>query len=194
MRLFLAIDFPDDLKVRIARNVEILKGYIPKGIKWVDRKNLHVTFKFLGDVNERILEDLYAPIEDITGKYSPFTISFKDVEIVPNPERPRLIWYDMKDDKESASKLFKDVDLALYDLGFSKEKRPLALHTTLGRVKFARKIEWEKISSNLIPIDEIVQCGELTLFKSQLTPSGPIYSILKTFPLKKTDKDGGNIQ
>ncbi|MDP8227075.1 MAG: RNA 2',3'-cyclic phosphodiesterase [Candidatus Celaenobacter polaris] len=193
MRLFLAIDFPDELKVRIARNIEILKGYIPKGIKWVDKKNLHVTFKFLGDVNERILEDLYATIEGITGKHSPFTISFKDAEIIPNPERPRLIWYDMRDDTESASKLFKGVDLALYDMGFSKEKRPLALHTTLGRVKFARKIEWGKISSNLMSLDDIVQCRELTLFKSRLTPSGPIYSILKTFLLKKTDKDGGNI-
>ena len=192
MRIFLAIDFPDELKVRIARNIVILKGYIPKGIKWVDKKNLHVTFKFLGDVNERVLDDLHTSIKCVTDEHSPFTISFKDSEIIPDPERPRLIWYDMKDDTESASKLFKEVDLAVYDLGFSKEKRPLALHTTLGRVKFARKIEWARISSNLIPLDEIVQCKELTLFKSQLTPSGPIYSILKTFNLNNKEKDGGS--
>ncbi len=192
MRIFLAIDFPDELKVRIARNIVILKGYIPKGIKWVDKKNLHVTFKFLGDVNERVLDDLYTSIKCVTVECSPFTISFKNAEIVPDSERPRLIWYDMKDDTESASKLFKEVDLVLYDLGFSKEKRPLALHTTLGRVKFARKIEWARISPNLIPLDEIVQCKELTLFKSQLTPSGPIYSILKTFNLNNKDKDGGS--
>ena len=192
MRIFLAIDFPDELKVRIARNIVILKGYIPKGIKWVDKKNLHVTFKFLGDVNERVLDDLYTSIKCVTDEHSPFTISFKDAEIIPDSKRPRLIWYDMKDDTESASKLFKEVDLAVYDLGFSKEKRPLALHTTLGRVKFARRIEWARISSNLIPLDEIVQCKELTLFKSQLTPSGPIYSILKTFNLNNKEKDGGS--
>lgn len=193
MRLFLAIDFPDELKARIARNIEILKGYIPKGIKWVNKKNLHVTFKFLGDVNECILEDIYASVEGITGGHAPFTISFKEVEIIPNSERPHLIWYDMKDKTESAAKLFKDVDLALYDLGFSKEKRPLALHTTIGRIKFVRNIEWEKISSNLTPVEDIVQCNDLTLFKSQLTPSGPLYSILKTFNLNKTKNYGGNI-
>lgn len=193
MRLFLAIDFPDELKAHIASNIEILKDYIPKGIKWVDKKNLHVTFKFLGDVNERILEDIYASAEGVASAHAPFSISFKEAEMIPNPERPRLIWYDMKDETDSAANLFRDVDMALYDLGFSKEKRPLALHTTIGRVKFARNIEWEKISSNLIPVDDIVQCNELTLFKSQLTSSGPIYSILKTFKLEKEKNYGGNI-
>ena len=193
MRLFLAIDFPDELKVRIARNIEILKGYFPKGIKWVDKKNLHVTFKFLGDVNERILEDIYTSVEGVASVHAQFSISFKDAEMIPNPERPRLIWYDMKDETESAAQLFEDIDMALYDLGFSKEKHPLALHTTIGRIKFVRNIEWEKISSNLIPVDDIVQCNELTLFKSQLTSSGPIYSILKTFKLEKEKNYGGNI-
>ena len=193
MRLFLAIDFPDELKARIARNIEILKDFIPKGIKWVDKKNLHVTFKFLGDVNERILDDIYSSVEGVACEHAPFAISFKEAEMIPNPERPRLIWYDMKDETDSAAKLFKDVDMALYDLGFSKEKRPLALHTTIGRVKFTRNIEWEKISSNLIPVDDIVHCNELTLFKSQLTSSGPIYSILKTFNLEKEKNYGGNI-
>jgi len=193
MRLFLAIDFPDELKARIARNIEILKGNIPKGIKWVDKKNLHVTFKFLGDVNERILEDIYASVDRVAGTHASFAISFKNVEMIPNPERPHLIWYDMKDETDAAAKLFHDVDLALYDLGFSKEKRPLALHTTIGRVKFVRNIEWDKISSKLMPIQDVVQCNELTLFKSQLTPSGPIYSILKTFNLDKTKNYGGNI-
>jgi len=193
MRLFLAIDFPDELKAHIASNIEILKDYIPKGIKWVDKKNLHVTFKFLGDVNERILEDIYASAEGVASAHAPFSISFKEAEMIPNPERPRLIWYDMKDETDSAANLFRDVDMALYDLGFSKEKRPLALHTTIGRIKFARNIEWEKISSNLIPVDDIVQCNELTLFKSQLTSSGPIYSILKTFKLEKEKNYGGNI-
>lgn len=193
MRLFLAIDFPEELKTRIARNIEILKGHIPKGIKWVDKKNLHVTFKFLGDVNERILEDIYTSVVGVTIEHTPFAISFKEAEMIPNPERPRLIWYDMIDETDSAAELFKDVDMALYDLGFSKEKRPLALHTTIGRIKFVRNIEWEKISSNLIPVDDIVQCNELTLFKSQLTSSGPIYSILKTFNLEKAKNYGGNI-
>jgi len=193
MRLFLAIDFPDELKARIARNIEILKGYVPKGIKWVNKKNLHVTFKFLGDVNERILEDIYEAVAKVTDTHASFEISFKQAEIIPNSERPRLIWYDMKDETDSAAKLFKDVDLALYDLGFSKEKRPLALHTTIGRIKFVRNIDWEKISSNLMPVEDIVQCNELTLFKSHLTSSGPIYSILKTFNLNKTKNYGGNI-
>ena len=193
MRLFLAIDFPEELKTRIARNIEILKGHIPKGIKWVDKKNLHVTFKFLGDVNERILEDIYTSVVGVTIEHTPFAISFKEAEMIPNLERPRLIWYDMIDETDSAAELFKDVDMALYDLGFSKEKRPLALHTTIGRIKFVRNIEWEKISSNLIPVDDIVQCNELTLFKSQLTSSGPIYSILKTFNLEKAKNYGGNI-
>jgi len=193
MRLFFAIDFPDYLKTRLADNIEILRQFMPKGIKWVDQKNLHVTFKFLGDVNERILEDVYESVKKVTDRHAPFTISFTQAEMIPNPENPRLIWYDMSDDQHAASKLFGDIERTLYDLGFHKEKRPLALHTTLGRIKFVRNIPWTAILPQLKIIDAIVDCNELTLFKSTLTPSGPIYSILKKFPFNNTEKNGGTI-
>jgi len=185
MRLFLAIDFPQSVKQSIYRNVEILKGYIPKGVKWVEQKNLHVTFRFLGEVNDPLHAELLSDINRVTRTYKPFLMSFLDVAIIPNPVRPRLIWYDMKDESNTAQQLFENIDAALYDLGFDKEKKPLALHTTLGRVKFARNIDWKNIQDELIPISDKIDCKELVLFKSQLTPSGPIYSIVERFNFKE---------
>jgi len=184
MRLFLAIDFPQSIKQSIYRNVEILKGYIPKGVKWVEQKNLHVTFRFLGEVNDSLHDEFLKNINQVTILHKPFIMSFLDVSIIPNPVRPRLIWHDMKDESDTAKQLFEEIDTSLYDLGFDREKRPLALHTTLGRVKFARNIDWKNIQDKLMPITTKVDCQELTLFKSQLTSSGPIYSVVEKFSLE----------
>ncbi len=186
MRLFLAIDFPQKVKDSIYRNGEILKGYIPKGVKWVEKKNLHVTFRFLGEVNDSLHDEILHEIKKVAGSCIPFVMSFLDISIIPNPVRPRLIWHDMRDESTTTAKqLFADIDTTLYDLGFDKEKKPLALHTTLGRVKFARNIDWSNIHDKLIPISEKVDCKELVLFKSQLTSSGPIYSVVEKFKFDK---------
>ena len=184
MRLFLALDFPGSIKQKLEQNINILRADIPKGVKWVETENLHVTFRFLGESDPIILDDLNSQIENVTKNYHRFSITFSNIEVVPNFYRPRIIWYNMIDETGISQKVFHDVEMRLVNFGFKKETRPFKLHTTLGRVKYVKKLDWEAILKKVRPFHETIICKELTLFKSQLTSSGPIYSIVKKYNFK----------
>ena len=184
MRLFLALDFPGRIKQKLEQNINILRADITKGIKWVETENLHVTFRFLGETDPKILNDLNSQIEAVAKEYNQFSFFFGDIKVVPNFFRPRIIWYNMIDETGISQKIFHEVEKILINIGFKKETRPLNLHTTLGRVKFVKKLDWEAILKKVKPIPDTIVCKELTLFKSQLTSSGPIYSIVKKFNFK----------
>ena len=154
-------------------------------MKWVEEENLHVTFKFLGEVPPTLLDEICKSVQNITDKFPPFITKFGKIEIVPNFHRPRIILYDIIENTQVAQNIFKEVEKKLSEIGFEKSQRPLKLHTTLGRVKFAQKIDWKKILAKTELITEEIHCATLTLFKSQLTQQGPIYTIEKTFLLNR---------
>ncbi|MEA3476289.1 MAG: RNA 2',3'-cyclic phosphodiesterase [Candidatus Cloacimonadota bacterium] len=184
MRLFLALDFPLNVKRKIEQNINILHLEISKGVKWVETENLHVTFRFLGDAEPKILDGLNTEIEAVTKNYHHFSIAFGNIEVVPNFYRPRIIWYNMLDETGISQKVFHDVEMRLVNFGFKKEIRYFKLHTTLGRVKYVKKLDWKVILKKLKPLYDTIDCRKLTLFKSQLTSSGPIYSIVKKYDFK----------
>ena len=185
MRLFFAFAFENRIKQKIFENIKILQRDIAKGVKWVEKENLHITFRFLGETRSEIINDLNNKIETYVREFPSFPISFGELEIVPNFSRPRIIWYKMIEEKGIAKKIFLAVESTLCDFNFEKSRKPLKLHTTLGRVKYPQKQDWQAILKRAKPISEKVFCKELTLFKSQLTSSGPIYSIVKKFSLKQ---------
>ncbi|MEA2104778.1 MAG: RNA 2',3'-cyclic phosphodiesterase [Candidatus Cloacimonadota bacterium] len=185
MRLFLAIDFPNRIKKRIYENVSILKSYIPKGIKWVEEENLHITFKFLGEVQPSLLDEICNSVQKITDRFPPFKTKFGKIEVVPNYHNPRVIWYDIIENNQVAQNIFKEIESNLNAIGFEKSHRSLKLHSTLGRIRFVQNIEWEKIIAKTQKIIKDVPCSKLTLFRSQLTPKGPIYTVEKIFLLNR---------
>ncbi|MBC8525588.1 MAG: RNA 2',3'-cyclic phosphodiesterase [Candidatus Cloacimonetes bacterium] len=184
MRLFFAFAFPERIKHIVAQNVSILRREIPKGIKWVEKENLHITFRFLGEVNPNILDDLSRQVKIISRTFYSFSISLGKLEIVPNLHRPRIIWYNMIENSDTANKIFYEVEKILKNFGFEKSNRPLKLHATLGRIKYSVNANWETIIKKIKPISETIMCKELTLFKSQLTASGPIYTVVQKFNFK----------
>lgn len=185
MRLFLAIDFSPGIKKKIYQNINLLRPYIPKGVKWVEEENLHVTFKFLGDVPPDQIDVLSYSTQEVTDRFPPFKMKFGGISVIPNPQRPRVIWYDLFANKHVARNIFKDVERKLAQVGFKKSKHPLKLHATLGRVKYSQNVNWKKILAKAQPIPDSFECSKLTLFKSKLTPQGPIYTIEKTFLLNR---------
>ena len=187
MRLFFAFTFENQIKQKIYENIKILQKYIPKGLKWVEKENLHITFRFLGETNPKIIDNLNEKIEICVKEFSSFSISFDNIEVIPNFHRPRLIWYKMIEESGISKKIFQAIETELSKLNFKKSNRPLKLHTTLGRIKYAKNQDWQAILKNVKPISEKILCKELTLFKSQLTSSGPIYSIVKKFPLSQNN-------
>lgn len=188
MRLFLAFTFSENVRQKIFHNILLLQQEITYGVKWVEKENLHVTFRFLGNLDKDILEKMCLSLSEIAGKFSLFSLSFGDVKVIPNPRHPRLVWYDMHGEVDTALNLFSECEKELVGMGLGKADHPLSLHTTLGRVRKPIDADWEKALKQLNPIYDKVLCKDLTLYKSELTRRGPIYSIVKKFPLKESNQ------
>jgi len=177
MRVFIAIDLPKEVKNYLFELQKELSGF--GKINWVAKKNLHLTLKFLGDINEEKLGEVKESLKQI--KISKFKIFLSDVGVFPKREFIRVVWAGLKP-AEVIMELQKKIDELLLDK-FSSDQRFQA-HLTLGRVKFLKdkKGFLDKIDNiNVKKIDFEVDCFKLV--KSDLTKDGPKYTILESYDL-----------
>ena len=169
MRCFLAIDLPEEIKDKIEG---IKRDFKIKGIKLVEKENLHITIKLLGEIDEETVEK----IKNLDLSINPIKVKIKNIGIFPNENYIRVIWLGAT----NLVDLFKEIDEKLSDIGFKKE-REYVPHVTIGRVKF---IENKKALKDKIEKHRKIDIGEfevrsIKLMKSTLTPNGPIYEVIK---------------
>ncbi len=156
------------------------------GVKWVRAASIHITLKFLGNIMPERVEEIAVALAGPLAEKEPFEVTIKGVGGFPNLRRPRVLWTGIDDPVVSLKELAEIVDEKLSEVGFSREKRPLTPHLTLGRVKNFKSIESvvEHMRSEMdfeggaIPVDSVC------LFQSELKPTGAVYTILKEFELK----------
>ncbi|WP_301663777.1 RNA 2',3'-cyclic phosphodiesterase [Methanoculleus frigidifontis] len=173
VRTFVAVDLPAGMQDRLRESQEILAR--SKGrLAIVAPTNLHITLKFLGEVDPAQIEPIVQALRTIAA--DPFEVTLGCAVCNP-PKRPRVVWCDIMDAGKSAE-LAARVDAALEPLGFPREKRPFRPHVTLTRVKefdssLLRQVE-------CTPRDPVgtFTVEKITLKKSSLTPRGSIYEDL----------------
>ncbi len=179
IRLFIALPLPDEVERQLGRIISQLEQ---KGgrIKWVDSKNIHLTVRFLGDTEEALVQDLSSLIEAVAGKYQPVPAVIDRLGGFPSLHRPRVVWAGIRDNIEVLQKLAREVELAVRELRFPKEKKGFKPHLTLGRVKDPSTVANLAAYMDDYELAEIpVLFDRLVLFKSTLTPQGPIYDRLR---------------
>lgn len=133
MRLFIALNIPDDEKQRIHDAVAPLRhANLP--VRWVDPDNFHVTLKFLGDVRSETAKEITAALNEIAAKTDPFSVDVGGFGAFPTIRRPRVIWMGVEA-TPALRCLKQDVEWALTDVGFDRETRAFHPHLTLGRAK-----------------------------------------------------------
>ena len=189
IRTFIAINLPNPLLSELQNLITELRSE-GSGVRWVNAKNMHITLKFLGDTPSNLLPQIEERISSICREISPFELSSKQVGVFPRWEMPKVLWVGVNASPESMfqlAKLKNALDGELETLGFSAETRPYKPHLTIGRIKNSRTAQsivehfrHIRLQTHDIPVEQI------ELMQSQLTPTGSIYSILKTFPLGKT--------
>jgi len=188
VRLFIAIELP--LKIqKVLENIQEVLKKAKAGIKWVKPDNIHLTLKFLGYVESSQIEPIKDKMRFAGEEFSPFEISLaKDVGVFPKINYPRVIWVGIDKGEAKITNLQKRLEDEMDELGFEKEKREFTPHLTLGRVK-SLKSEKEGLIQAIqsIHIDEEhrFNVSKLTLFKSILKQTGPIYEVLYEVPLAK---------
>jgi len=173
VRVFVAFELSGKMRKELAAAQDVLRGCSAR-LTFVDPEIIHVTVKFLGEVDEKMIPQIQAALKSIHA--APFTAD--GVRITVNSRRnPRTVWCEM-DDHGKGREVFAAVENVLAPLGFAKETRDYLSHATLARVR-------EADPSLFSALDKLrdFPCGSCTvagikLKKSTLTRAGPIYEDL----------------
>jgi len=181
VRAFLALEVAEDVKEGIVELEEEVKAS-GADVKLVERENLHVTMKFLGDVTMDAVERVHEAMRTV--KEVKFPLEVKGTGVFPNPRMVRVLWVGAGTGGEKVVSIFRQLDGEMAKMGFRRE-RDFTPHITIGRVRSPRNREellrvlgeYRGTVFGTTPVEKIV------LKKSTLTPSGPVYSNLREVEL-----------
>jgi 2'-5' RNA ligase len=185
IRVFIALDIPPEAKQALADAIRRLQAAIPYGVRWVDPAGIHLTLKFLGNVNVALVEDIFRAMQSAAQGFQGggFHLQLAGLGFFPNERQPRVLWAGIEGDLDALKSLQAKVDEATFQLGFAREKRPFNPHLTLGRVRdgvsasIRRQVSAAFATTALEPGNPW-EVKEAHLIRSTLTPGGAIYTPL----------------
>jgi len=183
MRAFIAIELSPDLRKRLASLEEQLKSS-SADVKWVEPKNIHLTLKFLGEIDEKQLGEIAKIIQETADKNKRFFIRLATPGAFPNINFPRVIWIGIDKGDSEIKQIAKILEEEISKVGIPQENRPFSSHITLGRVRSGLNREklvknLENLASNLPQDSPEFMVTKITLFKSTLSAGDPVYEALK---------------
>ncbi len=185
IRAFIAIELPEKIISHIRTVQDGIKS-CNVNAGWVNPKNIHLTLKFLGNINIQDTEKIACAMNEavkeslITQGNQHISLSAKGISVFPNIKKARVIWIGLKGDTFRLIGLQKILDNHLEKSGFPKEERDFKAHLTLARIK--DKIDPEKLAEAMKRFGETesdtFEADKIILFKSDLKPGGAVYTKL----------------
>ncbi len=186
IRAFLALDPPPEVLRKIADIQGALRRNIQGALSWVRPEGIHLTLKFFGNI---ATDDINAVSEVVAGQAAgarTFHLEAKGLGVFPGTRRPRVLWLGICGEVERLIALQQAIDRGLEASGFPREEPPFRAHLTLARIK-----SWQGLGGldGVLAAKGSESAGKftataLTLFKSELTPKGAIYTTLGHFPFQ----------
>jgi 2'-5' RNA ligase len=188
LRTFIAVNLDQEIKRALSQFVAELNSRSPerRGIRWVRPEGMHLTLKFLGEIDEEKVPRIESLLKEISEKHGPFPLKIKGAGYFPPKSRtPRVLWV-ATEEVEDLKKLQSEIEEKMESLGFPRERRTFHPHLTLGRVKTVSNI---KDTLDFLEKNRDRNFGEMvakkiTFFRSVLQPTGAEYSVLSEFELK----------
>ena len=178
LRSFISIDIEDPL---VLKRIEEISREIKKTgaiIKLVESQNIHMTLRFLGEIDEKEVEVIKRIMEDKLDGFKKFEIELRGVGAFPSISNPRVIWVGVGKGSMELKTLANIINRGLKDIGTHKETRPFSPHITIARVKRYNSSLRKKIEEYKDEDFGSIIVKEVRLKKSKLTPTGPIYTTL----------------
>ena len=180
-RTFLAIELPSCLLDSIVKKQQDMKPGLPF-ITWVKSANLHLTLKFIGDTPENKIPELQQAVAKTVTGIQPFVISLRGFGVFPDKLAPRTLWAGIEGDLEVLLDLTRMIETEVTQLGFPPEGKPFCPHLTLARIKKNQRAAGEAIEKASMLADPFIfgslLVEQVTLFKSELRPTGSVYTKL----------------
>ncbi len=184
IRSFLAIALAENIHRRIEEVQRDLKSS-QADVRWVSPGKIHLTLKFFGNIDEAAIEPIVKAVEGPAHVVSPFFLKVEGIGAFPNWKNPRVIWMGLIDGGDILIPLQKQVETELQKIGFEPEGRAFQPHLTLGRVNSGRGKEALIRTMEEHREEEFgeFEVSKVILFKSDLKPTGPIYTALREVEL-----------
>jgi len=183
MRTFIAIPLPDECRATLGRIQQKMRVYQAE-VRWVAIPSIHLTLKFLGDVDPAIVQRLADDLGSSMQMPRRFSLRIRGLGCFPNQKNPRIVWCGIEGEMERLSQLQQQVEKACERFGFAPEDRSFRPHLTLGRISGKR---------NLQPLLDCIKMGldfessfesdHFNIYKSILKPEGAVYTVFKTIAL-----------
>ncbi len=190
MRTFIAIELPQEIKDKLSKLQALLKK-TGADVKWVEPKNIHLTLKFLGEIDEAKSTEITGIIEETAKDSKKFQVDLSSLGAFPKIEFPRVIWVAINKGDKEIKILAEKLEEKIEKLGIPREERTFSSHITIGRLKCP--VNKDKLVKTLREIGNYFESGntefdvsKITLLKSTLSSGGPTYEPLKVINLTTT--------
>lgn len=186
IRSFIAIPLSAEVRRNAARLLSKL-SQDEDGIKWVPADNLHLTLKFLGEVDNTEIPGVCAVVGQVCREYQPFQLCFAGTGGFPDIDRPRVVFAGVDDVTGSLCRLVGQLESELADSGFKREQRDYRPHLTLGRTRSGSRRARDEVVERLKRLSETelgtMIVDRIQIFASFLEKGGPNYQVMDTIEL-----------
>ena len=177
MRIFVAIDLPDDIRARIRELMDLLRSAAP-GLRWSRPEGLHITLKFAGEISEAQIEEARRGLTGLPPA-APLPISIAGSGFFPSAKRPRAFWLGVKAGQELPL-LAAQIDAEMSRINIPTETRPYTPHLTMARADGS--VNLKQLEDQLARIGQLdlgtFTAKEYFIYKSTLSRGGSIYTKL----------------
>lgn len=185
VRAFLAIDLPYGIKATLGRIQDRMRTLI-RDVRWSRPDSIHLTLQFFGYIPPDHIELISQTVKKNVEGIEPFMLHLGSPGAFPSITRPRVVYIGLMGDTEILCRLQAQIAGDLNEIGFKKEERAFAAHLTLGRLKSATKLPglpdaFKKVTN---PAEGSFTVNNLKLFRSDLKPTGAVYTVLEDYPFR----------
>lgn len=187
MRLFVALDFPDEVRHALGELIASLRPHA-KNARWVRHESMHITLKFIGHVEDKQLDEIRKALSTIRSIH-PAEMYFRGLGFFPHERRPRVLWVGVEASPSVAALAF-NVDASLEHLGIRRETREFVPHLTLARFESPSGLEKLVATAESLASTDFGSAieREFYLYESVLKRSGAEYTRLAAFPFVGTPR------
>ena len=194
IRAFLAVELSQQLRAGLTTIQQELKRKIETGmsrntrISWVQPSSIHLTVKFLGDMDEQALDPLLVAVTHAIGNQPAVNVPLDRLGAFPRPQSPRVLWAGPSENWERGAEARRMVEIhgvieqACEGVGFVRETKVFSPHLTLARIRLGERYVGIALTQSGV-LDRPVSVGSLAvesvvLMKSELRPTGSVYTKL----------------
>ena len=197
IRTFVAIQLPDDVRSALAALIKELSQSGLSGVKFVRPEGIHLTLKFLGNIETNRIEGIRKALTEAAGDSKNFDLRLAETGVFPGRSSARVLWVGLAGDLEQLSALHSRTDDALASMGFARDRRGLNPHLTIGRLRERASVVDRKRATDALLRSQVATGREIPVRKldfvqSTLFPDGARYKCIASIPLSGESRNAAS--